>query len=246
MKPLDEVLKALKWTDGQASIYSTLVERGAMKPADIVVRAGVAQGKVYTVLEELRDKGAVIKMGSRPALYDAQNPRHVLDAAIRGIDDLKEQAMAAGAEEAYERRYEQTVRREPCWTVHGINGIQVQLAELAEGCKESLKVADEDMGWLGASGRKILNNTAESRAVMVAGTEAFTEALRGLGARVEARVCTGIRRCCLVDDEAVLVRFDRPDCALVVRDRGFAAPYADRFDDVFKEGKRIGVPKIDA
>lgn len=245
MEALDETLKALRWTDGQASVYSTLVKRGAMKPADIVVRAGVAQGKIYTVLEELLGKGAVIKIRGRPAMYDAQNPRHVLGREIRGIEDMKERAMAAGAEEAYEKRYDQTVKRAPCWTVHGMNGIHVQLAEMAGGCRESLKVADEDLGWLGVPGRKLLNKTAEGRRVMVAGTSVFRGELESIGTKVEARVCPIVRPCCLADDEAVLVRFDKPDCALVVRDAGFAAPFVEEFDKMFEKGERVGGTKID-
>lgn len=246
MEALDEALKALRWTGGQASVYSTLVERGAMKPADIVVRAGVAQGKIYTVLEELLGKGAVIKTRDRPAMYDAQNPRHVLGREIRGIEDVKERAMAAGAEEAYEKRYDQTVKEAPCWTVHGMNGIHVQLAEMADGCRESLKIADEDLGWLGVPGRKLLNRTAKGRRVMVAGTSAFKEELGRLGAGIEARVCSFVRPCCLVDDKAVLVRFDKPDCALVVRDAGFAVPFVDGFDKMFERGEAIEGTAIDA
>ena len=98
LEQLKDVLKSLKWTEGQTLVYCTLVEKGAMKPADLVIHAGVAQGKIYSILEELeRSKGAVIKFGSRPTKYDAQNPRHVLNKIISDVEQMKESALQQGA-----------------------------------------------------------------------------------------------------------------------------------------------------
>ena len=63
---LKEVLKRLKWTEGQTSVYCTLVEKGAMKPADLVIHAGVAQGKIYSVPRRIGHEWCCHQIGRQP------------------------------------------------------------------------------------------------------------------------------------------------------------------------------------
>lgn len=241
---LAEALKEIGWSDGNASVYATLVEQGAMKPADLVAWSGVAQGKIYTVLEELNKRGVVVRIGDRPALYDAQHPRGVLDREFVVFQESKNAAVNE-AEEAYEQRHEQAGREAACWTVYGMGGIQVQMYELLAGCKESVRIADRDLRWLGAHA-DTLAKKAEGVAVELAVPESFSMPDELRAVRAKTRECRDIGTCCLIDDEAVLARFEAPDCALLVRDRNFAAPHVDRFKRCFKAGREVMVPDLDA
>ena len=244
MQPLPEALKALGWNDGKAAVYSTLVENGAMKPADLVVKAGVAQGKIYTVLDELVNRGVVVKIGDRPAVYDAQHPREVLNSELAHIQKSKDKAIDA-AEEAYERRYDQKTREAACWTVRGMGGIQIQLASLLEGCKSSVKIADRNLRWLVAPDA-VLTEKLSDKKVQVVGPDEARPSLEELcaGGKVEAYECMCDETFCLVDDEVVMVRFESPDCALFVRDRDFARPYVDKFGRYLEEGEKVRVLQI--
>ena len=238
---LVEALKVLGWSDSNASVYGTLVEQGAMKPADLVARSGVAQGKIYAVLEELNKRGAVVKIGDRPALYDAQHPRGVLDNEFMTLQESKNTAVNA-AEEAYEQRH--AAREAACWTVYGMGGIRAQVYELLAGCKKSVRIADRDLRWLGAHA-EALAKKADKVTVEIAVPE--EDALSALSEDYmdKARICRAIGTCCLFDDETVLARFEEPDCALLVRDQIFAAPYADRFKRDFEAGKPVTVHALD-
>lgn len=229
-------------------MYCTLVERGAMKPADLVIHAGVAQGKIYSVLEELSMKGAVVKSDGRPTKYDAQNPRYVLDRLLDEVRDLKEKALQHGAEEAYEKRYEQMVRETTCWAVQGISGILVQLHSLAASCSSSLKVSDPDLSWVGSSEHKMFNRILrEGKALQVLGAPAFRDVLEDLGnngADVRTSDDTSPSYY-LFDRTAVLLRFSRPDCGVVIRDDAFVRCKAGQFDSCFKDGCMLEMASIE-
>lgn len=249
LEQLKDVLKLLKWTEGQASVYCTLVERGAMKPADLVIHAGVAQGKIYSVLDELSAlKGAVIKLDGRPTKYDAQNPRYVLDRLLGEVGDLKEKALQQGAEEAYEKRYEQMVRETTCWVVQGISGVMVQLHSLVANCNSSLKVTDPDLNWIGSSEHKMFNKLLrEGKALQVLGTPAFKDVLEDLGNNgADVRTSSGVSPSYyLVDETAVLLRFSLPDCGVVIRDGAFVRGKVEQFDSDFEHGGKLEVESIE-
>lgn len=248
LEQLKDVLKLLKWTEGQASVYCTLVERGAMKPADLVIHAGVAQGKIYSVLEELSMKGAVIKLDGRPTKYDAQNPRYVLDRLLGEVEDLKEKALQQGAEEAYEKRYEQMVRETTCWVVQGISGVMVQLRSLVANCNSSLKVSDPDLNWIGSSEHKMFNKLLrEGKVLQVLGTPAFKDVLEDLSNNgADVRASSGVSPSYyLVDETAVLLRFSLPDCGVVIRDGAFVLGKVEQFDSDFGHGGMLEMDSIE-
>lgn len=251
MEPLLEALRALGWNDGSAVVYGTLVESGAMKPADLVVKAGVAQGKIYTVLDELVQEGFAVKIGDRPAVYDAQHPRDVLNMAFDRLQKSKDRAIDA-AEEAYEHRYDQRAREAACEAVRGMGGIQIQLTSLVNSCATSIRIADRNLRWLVALAGT-LGEKAVDRTVQVAGPVEARAVLEELGAggpdgsmkQVEAFCLDGeVEAFCVIDDDTVLVRFESPDCAMCVRDKNFARPYVDKFESYLAKGKKVEVLQI--
>lgn len=234
---LKNVLKSLRWTDSQASAYCALIERGAMKPSDLAIHSDIAQGKVYSVLDDLeRNKGAVVKEGGRPTVYKAQHPRHVLAHQIERIRAMGDQALEE-AEGAYEGQYENAGREEVCWTVQGISGVQIQLRRLLGECKKSLKIADPDLGWATVAVRGFASGGAEIEVVGAPAQSSRLDALRRAGARVRTHGAPG--RCCIVDERVVMIRFAGPDSAIVARDSAFVAERIDRFNDEFARGDEL-------
>lgn len=249
LEQLKKVLKSLKWTEGQASVYCTLVEKGAMKPADLGIHAGVAQGKIYSVLDELsKSKGAVIKLESKPTKYDAQNPRYVLDMLISNVQTQKDEALQQGAEEVYEKRYDQRIRETTCWAVQGISGVQVQLISLAADCSSSLKISDPNLNWTGSPEYSMFNKLLrEGKTLQVLGTPAFEDALVdliSLGAcvRIDKRISSSYY---LIDEKAALLKFSMPDCGVVIKDREFVRSKVEQFNSDFERGSHIEMGRIE-
>ena len=241
LEQLKEVLKLLKWTEGQVSVYCTLVEKGVMKPADLVFYAGVAQGKIYSVLDELSKKGSVIKLHGKPAKYDAQNPRFVLDTQLDNIKTRKEDALQQGAEEAFEKRYDQIIKETTCWAVQGISGVMVQLRSLVEDCKSSLKISDPDLNWIGSSEYHMFGKLIrENKTLQIMSSPASTDVLEDLSSKeADVRVCDELSPYYLIDDKAVLLRFILPDCGVVIMDKAFVCDMVKQFDSDFECGNKL-------
>ena len=249
LEQLKKVLKLLKWTEGQASVYCTLVERGAMKPADLVIHAGVAQGKIYSVLDELyTSKGAIIKVDGRPTKYDAQSPRYVLDTLLDDVKEMKENALQQGAEEAYEKRSEQLVKETTCWVVQGISGVMVQLHSLVGNCGSSLKISDSSLNWIGSFEHKIFNKLLrEGKTLQILSESAFSEVLEDLSNNgSDVRTGTGLSSYYLIDDKTALLRFSLPDCGVVIRDDAFVQDKINQFACHFERGNKLNVKGIES
>ena len=218
-----------------------------MKPSDLVIHAGVAQGKIYSVLNELDRNGAVIKLNDRPIKYDAQNPRYVLNKILGDVEKMKDGALQHGAEEAYEKRYEQLVKETTCWVVQGISGVLIQLRSLANNCNTSLKISDPDLNWLGRSEHKVINKLINGgKTLQVISRAAFTDVLEDLNNNgADVRTYEELPSYYLIDDEIVLLRFNLPDCGVVIRDSAFVHDKAKQFECHFEHGKKLDVNRIE-
>ena len=149
-----------------------------MKPADLSLHASVAQGKIYTVLEELENtKGVIFKSKSASKLYDAQNPRYVLEQLKSNLDELIKEALS-DAEQIYEKRSEQDIGKLNCFTIQSISGVQIILRKMIKQCQKSLKIFDTDLRWIGTDERKMISRLIlDKKNVEIISTPAFKNIL---------------------------------------------------------------------
>lgn len=231
LEQLKDVLKGLRWTESQISVYCTLLEMGTMKPADLSLRASVAQGKIYSVLRELSNvNGAVFESKASHKMYDAQNPRHVLEHILDDLRNRAEMALAE-AEQVYEKRSEQIAGRLNCYTVQSISGVRICARDLANECKKSLKICDMDLNWI-MPDIKSIQRRARSKeiSVTIISTEAYSETLKDLTySNVIGMVGKTENRFCIFDDKTVLLRFVSPDSATLVSEQTFVSEWREKF-----------------
>jgi len=231
LEQLKEVLRALKWTESQVAVYCTLVEKGAMKPADLSLHASVAQGKIYTVLEELeKTKGVIFKSKSASKFYDAHNPRFVLEQLKSNLDQQIKEALS-DAEQIYEKRSEQDIGKLNCYTVHSISGVKITLRELIKGCKESLKIFDTDLRWISSDERKMISRLIlDKKKVEIISTAAFKNVLDELSiSKVKVRYTKNSGSFYIFDENVTLIRFSSPDSAVVIKEKEFVSERLEIF-----------------
>ncbi|MEM3065302.1 MAG: helix-turn-helix domain-containing protein [Candidatus Nitrosotenuis sp.] len=239
LEQLKEVLRGLKWTDSQVSVYCTLVEKGAMKPADLSLHANVAQGKIYTVLEELeKTKGVIFKSKSSHKLYDAHNPRYVLEQIMSDLHEKVDDALI-DAEQIYEKRSEQIVGKLNCYTIQSISGVKTSLRELISSCKKSLKFHDNDLRWIGTDERKMIARLIrDQKKVKIISTKAFKNILEELSlSKVDVKLNEKNNSFYIFDDEIALIRFSSPDSAVVIKEKSFVSDWINKFNDSEKQSK---------
>lgn len=245
LEQLKDVLKALKWTESQVSVYCTLVEKGAMKPADLSLHANVAQGKIYSVLDELENtKGAIFKSRSSYKLYDAQNPRAVLEKILSDMEQQKEAALK-DAEQVYEMRSEQIPGKVACYTVQSISGIKITIRDLCSKSKKFVNISDDDLRWIGNEERKmiarLIRDGIKINLLSTLIPKNILEELQQLN--VNIHISENITPLYIFDDKSVLLRFSSPDSGVVINDEQFILEKIDEFNKKFKIGKKL--PRVE-
>ncbi len=211
-----------------------------MKANDLAIHAHVASSKIYAVLQELKTMGAVIELESSPAKYGAQSPRHVLDNLLSEVEGMKDLALK-DAEPAFEKNAGKEFGNFNCWSITGISSIKIQLRQLAKDCKKSLKICDPDLNWIGKSESKFLNKLLrEKKQLEIIGTEPFHDILEDFknnGAKVRISNLSGAYY--IIDDIAVLLRFNTPDSGVTIKDPIFIKEKVGEFNRIFKSAKEI-------
>jgi len=244
LEKLSDVLSNLMWNKYEISIYCALVKYGVMKPTELVVHAGLSQDKLYTVLNQLIIKGAIVKLES--SKYDAQNPQYVLENLIENVEKKKKNALNE-AKQVYEKRYENGINNSKCYAISGVNGISTQIRTLMSECKKSLKICDIDLSWINNSERKIINRLVrDGKQISILSSYTYKEELIDLqeyGVLVKTNNFSSSYY--LFDDKKVLLRFNSPDSCILITDNEFVKTKVIEFEKEFKKGKNIQTERLE-
>lgn len=247
LQQLREVLKGLKWTEYDIAAYATLVEKGAMTPPELSKDTDIASGRIYDVLRSLEKRGAVIEVGEKPKLYDAQNPRNILFGELTKIEKEIEKALPS-AEQAWEKRANALTNSDAeVWTVRGMKGIVNQFRGLLREDLSSLLICDSDLSWLGRRDYKILKKMAsEKKDVRIIGQAGFMEDLEYLDS-LGVNVKIGESRpseCYILDKQTVIMKVGNPPSGIVVREKVTVEKAVREFERDFKSCKKVEVKKV--
>jgi len=91
---MEENLRKLGLTKYEIKAYLILVSFGYMKGGKISEKSGVPQGKIYSVLSNLIEKGLVSQIDAKPKIFKAINP----DVALRNLIEEKRNDLEAFTE----------------------------------------------------------------------------------------------------------------------------------------------------
>ncbi|WP_123539472.1 TrmB family transcriptional regulator [Halosimplex salinum] len=144
----DELKDALDWSQYEAAAYAALVKDGPMEASDIALRADIPDSRIYSILSGLEEKGCVLKQGRRPAEYDAQHPRYVIqDEQERFIDESDEvEAKLANAWET--ERDDNVDHTDDSWVLASASGTVSEIRRLIDDATSSVRIVDTDLRWI--------------------------------------------------------------------------------------------------
>ena len=133
---LIESLKTMGLAEYEAKVYSTLVlfERAEVKR--IYEYLNVPKPSVYQSLKGLMDKGLVMMVSSKPAIYRAVPPK----IALRHLIEIHKNAEKSALEELehLEKSNLETEDSEIIWTLFGENNVEHSMEELMSKAKKSI------------------------------------------------------------------------------------------------------------
>lgn len=249
MLRLREVLKRLGWSQYERDAYCSLVTEGPSTAADLELRASIPSGRGHSVVKKLkaRKEGAIRKLRGRPAKYDAQHPRMVLEGAL---NDLKEQCEAAlaEAEPAWDLRAEGNAGvGEKSWIVDGLGGTVNEIRELATRSATSFTLVLDNLNWVRSKDVETLQRIiAKGGIVKVVSTRASKGDLERLAAAgVIAKAVDHVKSgYCVSDHKTILWVTGKSDTATAVVDDRLAGLLEREFEADYKDTARVEVEKV--
>ncbi|MCK9151783.1 TrmB family transcriptional regulator [Methanobacterium alcaliphilum] len=135
---LIESLKTMGLAEYEAKVYSTLVlfERAEVKK--IYEYLNVPKPSVYQSLKSLMDKGLVMRVSSKPAIYRAIPPK----IALRHLIEIHENAEKSALRELknLEKINKESEVSDIIWTLFGENNVEHSIEELILKSETSMKL----------------------------------------------------------------------------------------------------------
>ncbi|MHA1383977.1 MAG: TrmB family transcriptional regulator, partial [Candidatus Helarchaeota archaeon] len=130
-----EALTKLGFKEYQAKVYSALVSLGQASATEIHKVSRVPRPRVYDTLKELIDAGAVNFYQSRPIIYKAVEPIHV-------IENLRKKYLDAG-DDAIAQLEKLNIRKQEgefdlIWVLRGNNNIQQKIEKMISNAEKEI------------------------------------------------------------------------------------------------------------
>lgn len=135
---LIESLKTMGLTEYEAKVYSALVLFERTEVKKVYEYLNVPKPSVYQSLKSLMDKGLVMRVSSKPAIYRAVPPK----IALRHMLEIHKNAEMNALKELenLEKSNLETEDPEIIWTLFGENNVEHSIEELISKAQNSIKL----------------------------------------------------------------------------------------------------------
>lgn len=213
-----------------------------MEASDVALKADIPNARVYSVLSSLEKNGSVKKQGKRPAIYDAQHPRKVINQKQEEFETKSEEAKSK-LEEAFEvERDEAFQSTDRAWVMTSTHGTVNEIRNQWEDAENEILFVDSDLRWLSPKDSRTLGQLIEQDVdVKVVGSPSTPEKLEDLVvSSVEARTYDEIEKSFyIIDGETVILRIGRGNTGVVFHDEAMASIFIDEFQEVYTEASEV-------
>lgn len=241
--PLKDSLRdALDWSQYEAAAYTALVENGPMEASDISLIADIPDSRVYNVLSSLEEKGCVLKKDRRPAIYDAQHPRYVIQEQREKFIE-KSNDVEAKLENAWEsERGDDVEHTQEPWVLSSASGTVAQIRRLLREAEESIQFVDSNLRWISRRKdleilRELADNDVEIQ--IIGPSETALDDLRDLE-NADLRYYDGLKKSYyVVDEKEVVMRLNSGNTGIVFSDEASASVFVKDFEEIIEESTQV-------
>ena len=139
MPEMVESLKKYGFTTYEAKAYVALVGLGMATAREVCEVSGVPQGRIYTVLRSLAERGFVEIQEGTPTFYHAGDPAE----AFRMLKEEYCTAIDQSVEQLKQLHFEARPPS-PFWSIHSDTGIRTRLKMLIRNAEDDLIIITQD------------------------------------------------------------------------------------------------------
>ncbi|MEW6069758.1 MAG: helix-turn-helix domain-containing protein [Candidatus Thermoplasmatota archaeon] len=247
MRDSTEIWMLFGWSRYEASAYNFLARTHPMSAKELSVKAGIPDSKIYGAMASLEEKGYVKVIGnSRKKIYDAQNPRYVLEHELKKFQGAARNKIKH-LEALWEIREEKTFSEsENSWVVKGAPGIAIELKQMLKKAKRNIKIIDETMSWPTKKDLNMLRDLVRSGRVKINAMSANTDILNQLadfGCNVKI-LQEPEHNWYIIDDSSVLlITGSKSPTGTVLHNKTTAKVLAKEYDELFSKAKAMEMKK---
>ncbi|MCG8570749.1 MAG: hypothetical protein MJB14_11475 [Spirochaetes bacterium] len=134
MEKIEDFFLDLSFSQIEAAVYLTLVKYHSMNGSQIAKLTSFARSSVYTALESLYQKGAVIYLTGEPRLYQAKPPtilfEEVKNKCVKSAEHLKKVLSQWSSDQ----------RLEEFWNIKGMSYLLLKIEEMIKAAKKEILV----------------------------------------------------------------------------------------------------------
>ncbi len=143
---IKDALKNLGFTDYFVSIYVTLLKHKELDARRLSELTNVPYSRVYEVLNEMIEKGVIIKIDGRPSTYSATTPREML-TSLQANQNQRFETNAKVIRPYLESQFgpERSAVETPLSIIYGTNAISARMLSLLKSAAQSLYLAIIDL-----------------------------------------------------------------------------------------------------
>ena len=243
MDALSSLLQdVLDWAQYEATAYNVLVQDGPLEASEVALKADIPDARVYGVLSGLENQGCVKKQGKRPALYDAQHPRKVIQQKQEEFQDKSEEAKSK-LEQAYEvERDDPYSSSEQAWVLTSEIGTVNELRNQIDDATEEVLFVDSNLQWLTTKDTRTFQQFVENGGrVKAVGSPSYLTNLEALAtADIDTKQHDEIERSYyVIDGKTVILRVSRGNTGIIYTDKAQASLYMTSFNTIYQEAEEV-------
>jgi sugar-specific transcriptional regulator TrmB len=135
-----DCLKSLGLTKYEALVYISLLKVASASASGIHEISGVPRASVYTVIDQLLDKGLVSVSQSAPKRFAAFPPEDAISRLMGHIERDAQFTRDSLSSIYRERTSSGTGNEELIWNIYGIENIKKRLIQLISGAKREVRI----------------------------------------------------------------------------------------------------------
>jgi len=245
-----KVLEGLGLTNSESKVYLALLKIGSSKTGDILKKSGLNSGKIYEILESLKEKGLVSEsIVNNVRNFSAAPPSQLLDYLERKKEEIvREESELKKNLPSLEKIRNEGIKETKAVTYLGFKGIKTA----ADEALDSMKKGEEIFGmgvterkdrkyndfWLGWTERRIKKGIIARHIFSERGD--YYNLFKKLKL-TESKVLTGLTPVTIDifgEDKVLILNYNEPASCTMIYDKNTAISFKNFFNQLWGIAKK--------
>jgi len=247
---LEKIFIKLGLSPYEIKAYSTLVEQGQLKAADISKLARIPQSKIYTVLELLKMKGLVEISPGFPKEYYAILPNIAADKLLKikenKIQEMKKE-INTSLKKIKNKIKKKRTSEEKIWTMFGKESFPEKGLELLKTAKKSFILCTNNFSLnpdLEKEFKNAIKRGVECKIIGIISSKNIKNAkkYKKIGFEIK-HLKHNFPRFAVIDEKSIIFRLSQPErgiyTSIWVESYALSNVFTKTFKNLWKNGKNI-------